>query len=53
MASADSKSDHCAQTRITTKYNIPNLDSPKFQQKLKKRKREAEGEEEGESEPAK
>ncbi|KAF2216524.1 hypothetical protein CERZMDRAFT_93813 [Cercospora zeae-maydis SCOH1-5] len=31
-------------TRITTKYNIPNLESPKYQQKLKKRKREADGE---------
>ncbi|EMF15538.1 uncharacterized protein SEPMUDRAFT_147396 [Sphaerulina musiva SO2202] len=31
-------------TRITTKYNIPNLDSPKYQQKLKKRKRDANGE---------
>lgn len=45
LTTADTQSDHCAQTRITTKYNIPNLDSPKFQQKLKKRKREAEGEE--------
>ncbi|CAK1361576.1 hypothetical protein CB0940_03063 [Cercospora beticola] len=31
--------------RITTKYNIPNLESPKYQQKLKKRKREADSEE--------
>ncbi|SMQ47917.1 unnamed protein product [Zymoseptoria tritici ST99CH_3D7] len=30
-------------TRITTKYNIPNLDSPKYQ-KTKKRKRETDGE---------
>lgn len=33
------------QARITTKYNIPNLESPKYQQKLKKRKREADSEE--------
>lgn len=32
------------KTRITTKYNIPNLDSPKYQ-KVKKRKRDGEGDE--------
>ncbi|PPJ49714.1 hypothetical protein CBER1_02890 [Cercospora berteroae] len=39
--------------RITTKYNIPNLESPKYQQKLKKRKREAdsEGKESGNAAP--
>lgn len=35
--------DEALQTRITTKYNIPNLDSPKYQ-KTKKRKRETDGE---------
>ncbi|USW50165.1 Putative SRP9 domain-containing protein [Septoria linicola] len=32
-------------TRITTKYNIPNLESAKYQEKLKKRKRDTDGDE--------
>lgn len=36
----------CAQTRISTKYNVPNLQSPKYQEK--KRKRES-GTEESEA----
>ena len=31
------------QTRITTKYKIPNLNEAKYQQKLRKRKRDADG----------